>query len=219
VNGPDPEEEAYERGWAAAHADLLVLAEPQRMAAREVVADFAGGDFNVADHLIGTLRRAGFSIVANDAVHIAPSAVAAVDALAAAVPEPEAAQVDDEERLLLRDEFDAALTGYRVENQPSYGDPAPVAEFVDEHYDDMIRPLLAAAASPVPGEPDVTGTLEAVRLAVAAILALSQTEHGRALGFDDIANIVTPPPSRDVGRSSTVKAKRIGRPAPQEGQG
>lgn len=46
--------------WLPAEGHLL--SEPDRLRARELIADFAGGDFNVADRLIGELYRNGFEL-------------------------------------------------------------------------------------------------------------------------------------------------------------
>lgn len=74
----DGDEDWYEQAWNDAHADLLVLAEADRVKARELIAGIAGGDFNAADGLIGSLRRNGFEIVSATAMVATPEAAAAI---------------------------------------------------------------------------------------------------------------------------------------------
>ena len=58
----------YEKAWNAGHADLLILSEADRMKARTLIADYAGGDFNAADGLIGLLHRNEFEVVSAKAM-------------------------------------------------------------------------------------------------------------------------------------------------------
>jgi len=67
-----------EEAWNAAHQDLLILSETDRVKARELLAGIAGGDFNAADGLIGSLRRNGFEIVSATAMVATPEAAAAI---------------------------------------------------------------------------------------------------------------------------------------------
>ena len=67
-----------EAAWNAAHQDLLILSETDRVRARELIAGIAGGDFNAADGLIGSLRRNGFEIVSATAMVATPEAAAAI---------------------------------------------------------------------------------------------------------------------------------------------
>ena len=75
---PAIEEALYEKTWNAAHADLLILSEADRVKARTLVADLFDGDFNLADKIIGLLHRNEFEIVSAKAMVATPAAVAAV---------------------------------------------------------------------------------------------------------------------------------------------
>jgi hypothetical protein len=70
--------ECGEEAWNAAHQDLLILNETDRVKVRELIAGIAGGDFNAADGLIGSLRRNGFEIVSATAMVATPEAAAAI---------------------------------------------------------------------------------------------------------------------------------------------
>lgn len=74
----DEPRDVVEEAWNAAHQDLLILSETDRVRARELIAGIAGGDFNAADGLIGSLRRNGFEIVSATAMVATPEAAAAI---------------------------------------------------------------------------------------------------------------------------------------------
>lgn len=84
------------------------------------------------------------------------------------------------------------------------------AEAAGVPFDDVVVALLTSG---LPEEPSETVTLEAVRSEVVSTLTLTRSEQHRALAFDAIADLVFPPPSRGIGRPSSLAPRRIGRPA------